>query len=1420
MRLNSATLFFTVLMIATSISSFGKEVEGARKKAVANPGITANCSPATAANELNINNVNALIQSGGDMWWDFNTARYEVPSGSGRTSLFAGSLWLGGQDVSGQLKVAALRFRQSGNDYWTGPLSTTTAEIDPETCSEYDRHFPSTRDEVAQFVAWYEAGEFDIENGTTTQRDNFPDYAIPSGILNWPAHGRNFDPYNEDYFLAPYVDRNGDDFYDPAGSGDYPAYDLKGEADCSQKIANVYGDQNLWWVFNDKGNVHTETGAEAIGMEIRAQAFAFATNDEVNNMTFYNYELINRSTFTLAQTYFGQWADGDLGNARDDYVGCDVERGLGYFYNGDALDEDQGGNLGYGQQPPAVGIDFFQGPFQDADLIDNAVGIGDNEALNGVGYGDGFIDNERFGMRRFLYHNNSGPIPAINDPATGTDYYNYLRSIWLDGNRMTFGGNGYNPTDPTAIEADFMFPGDTDPLNWGTRGIDPGDGNWTEETAGNTPLDRRFAQSAGPFTLAPGAVNNITVGVVWARASAGGPFASVEALRKADDKTQALFDSCFELFSGPDAPDVTVQELDRELILYLSNSTISNNYKEGFSRINRFLTPAPDAVDSNSDGVNDLLLTDEEKELFQTYKFQGYQIYQLADNSVSADELNDPDRARLVTQVDIEDDITQLVNYTFDDQLGAAIPEEKVNGANEGIQHSFVITNDLFATGDNRLINHRQYYYMAIAYAYNNYGDGEGFLQYLGAEYLDPTTIQGQKEPYVGSRKAATGPIRIYSGVPHKIEPELGGAELNSAYGDGVEITQVEGRGNGGNGLSIRQEDIDAMFASAPTSGSWKVDNPTYEAGNGPVDIKVIDPLSVRGGDYTLRFLDSTTTGDLSDAYWILYGTSLGDTVSSAQSIDVANEQIILDLGISISIGQTVNPGEEGASNNGLIDAVISFDDERRPWLSGIPDNDGLITMNWIRSGTNNDPDAPDNDDYIGKDDDQVYEGLIGGTWAPLTLTASQTHGPLGSSLHAVVNELSNIESVDIIFTSDKSKWTRCPVIEMQDVENLAVGNIPKSLIRADRSVDKDGNPGSETNQSASSDPESANYISAFGMGWFPGYAVSLETGERLNMAFGEDSWLAAENGQDMVWNPTGQITEGFFGDVRFGGKHYVFVFRNDSPTQANQPDEFDRMPAYDAGAFMKRVLGAATNPDLDEARLVYGSAMWAGLPLLGEDQTLLSNDARVSLRVSKPYERFALGSGAGNLVSTPGSVSVGSRYYVNSGPVLVGSDTLNEGDVFVASAGTITSLSTEADGGLVSSVINAALPQYNFNLDALAPTINDNDIADDALDLINIVPNPYYAYSQYEETRLDNLVKITNLPQTCTVTIYTVNGTLIRTFSKDDPTTTSVDWDLTNFANVPIASGMYIVHIDVPGVGEKVLKWFGVIRPVDLDSF
>ena len=45
---------------------------------------------------------------------------------------------------------------------------------------------------------------------------------------------------------------------------------------------------------------------------------------------------------------------------------------------------------------------------------------------------------------------------------------------------------------------------------------------------------------------------------------------------------------------------------------------------------------------------------------------------------------------------------------------------------------------------------------------------------------------------------------------------------------------------------------------------------------------------------------------------------------------------------------------------------------------------------------------------------------------------------------------------------------------------------------------------------------------------------------------------------------------------------------------------------------------------------------------------------------------------------------------------------------------------------------------------------------------------------------------------------------------------TPAIEWDLKNAKGIPIASGVYLIHIDAPGLGERVIKWFGVNRKFD----
>jgi hypothetical protein len=134
--------------------------------------------------------------------------------------------------------------------------------------------------------------------------------------------------------------------------------------------------------------------------------------------------------------------------------------------------------------------------------------------------------------------------------------------------------------------------------------------------------------------------------------------------------------------------------------------------------------------------------------------------------------------------------------------------------------------------------------------------------------------------------------------------------------------------------------------------------------------------------------------------------------------------------------------------------------------------------------------------------------------------------------------------------------------------------------------------------------------------------------------------------------------------------------------------------------------------------------------------------------------------------------------------------------------------------------------PIYKLTTKGLEPTFNDTRLYQSILDNINIVPNPYYGSSLYERNVLENIIKITNLPTDLknnapvTINIYTVGGILVRTLTKGDNTTSYVNWDLKNYANIPVASGVYIIHVNCPGIGERMLKFFCTMRKTDLNTF
>jgi hypothetical protein len=223
-------------------------------------------------------------------------------------------------------------------------------------------------------------------------------------------------------------------------------------------------------------------------------------------------------------------------------------------------------------------------------------------------------------------------------------------------------------------------------------------------------------------------------------------------LKTADTKAQALFDNCFELVDPPVAPVLTIQEMENELILFLNDpaGVELENYVEE-DRIN-IITP---------DSLLELGIVYDNK-----FKFEGFQVYQMVDELASVADLADLSRARLVAQSDVKNGIGKLVNYTYDEELDISIPAVVVEPAGEfpldaGLRRSFRITEDLFAAGDRKLVNHKKYYYLAVSYAYN---------QYKEYDPNNPSLLDGQKRPYLRSRISGSG--KGIESVVHRRLPE------------------------------------------------------------------------------------------------------------------------------------------------------------------------------------------------------------------------------------------------------------------------------------------------------------------------------------------------------------------------------------------------------------------------------------------------------------------------------------------------------------------------------------------------------------------------------------------------------------------------------------------------------------------------
>lgn len=297
---------------------------------------------------------------------------------------------------------------------------------------------------------------FYIDEGMINNHFNHwqdPNYVMPYAIKNWPAHGNPSIGQNTQ--LAPFVDLNENQIYEP-NLGEYPSFP---GSRCLLNITHQHPND-----FSGNGN----------GLELHTYIYKFDCDILINDVFYVKTEIYNRSGVEIDSLAYGIASDFDLGGYLDDFVGTHVNNGLIYVYNGDNFDEGNNGLPGFGDSIPTICTQFLKGVKFPNNSIDDQIGIGNSQTVNGFGFNDDIIDNEYRGLEYSYYYTLSSSTNNLDD------IFKFL--------------NGIN------FNYRFIFDGTSDPLFYGSNGIDLGT-NFTEINNNNPPGDRRIIGSFGSVNL-------------------------------------------------------------------------------------------------------------------------------------------------------------------------------------------------------------------------------------------------------------------------------------------------------------------------------------------------------------------------------------------------------------------------------------------------------------------------------------------------------------------------------------------------------------------------------------------------------------------------------------------------------------------------------------------------------------------------------------------------------------------------------------------------------------------------------------------------------------------------------------------------------------------------------------------------------
>ncbi|RJP63553.1 MAG: hypothetical protein C4539_16125 [Ignavibacteriales bacterium] len=131
--------------------------------------------------------------------------------------------------------------------------------------------------------------------------------------------------------------------------------------------------------------------------------------------------------------------------------------------------------------------------------------------------------------------------------------------------------------------------------------------------------------------------------------------------------------------------------------------------------------------------------------------------------------------------------------------------------------------------------------------------------------------------------------------------------------------------------------------------------------------------------------------------------------------------------------------------------------------------------------------------------------------------------------------------------------------------------------------------------------------------------------------------------------------------------------------------------------------------------------------------------------------------------------------------------------------------------GDTATIYLNKPFLSYDtYHIKMKKASISESKAKDD-LSKIRVVPNPYIAAETWEPRntytsgRGPREIHFINLPAKCTIRIFNVSGALVKKIEHDNPLENGTEiWDVLSDEKFEIAYGIYVYHVDAPGVGEK----------------